>query len=141
MTPNSKIFFDTAPFIYWLEQHPTLCLKARKFVADAVAFNCDFTTSVVSFAEFGVYPERNGRPDLIQDFEDAIADFSFDFLEINLPIARMAYRLRAKYTFLKGMDAFQLAAALHSGCQYFLTNGRPLSVITEINIIILEDWT
>jgi len=141
MNPNSKIFFDTAPFIYWLEQHPALCGKVRQFMADAAASSCDFATSVVSLAEFGVHPERNGRPDLIQDFEDALSDFSFDFLEINLPIARRAYRLRAKYTFLKGMDAFQLAAALHAGCQYFLTNDRPLTAVGEINVIILEDWT
>ena len=110
-------------------------------MADAIAFNCDFVTNIVSLAEFSVYPERNGRPDLIQDFEDALTDFSFEFLEINVPIARIAYRLRAKYIFLKGMDAFQLAAALHAGCQYFLTNDNPLSIVTEINIIILEDWT
>lgn len=141
MNPNSKIFFDTAPFIYWLEQHPTLFGKVRQLMADAAAVSCEYATSVVSFAEFGVYPERNGRPDLIQDFEDVLFDFSFDFLEINLPIARIAYRLRAKYAFLKGMDAFQLASALHAGCHYFLTNDRPLNVSTEINIIILEDWT
>ena len=63
-----------------------LCGKVRQFMADAAASSCDFATSVVSFAEFGVHPERNGRPDLIQDFEDALSDFSFDFLEINLPI-------------------------------------------------------
>ena len=141
MNPNSKIFFDTAPFIYWLEQHPTLCGKVRQFMADTAVLSCDYATSIVSFAEFGVYPERNGRPDLIQDFEDALSDFSFDFIEINLPIARISYRLRAKYIFLRGMDAFQLAAALHTGCQYFLTNDRPLTVVGEINVIILEDWT
>ncbi len=141
MTSNSKIFFDTAPFIYWLEQHPTLCSKVRQFIGDANTSSCEFATSVVSLAEFGIYPERNGRPDLIQDFEDALNDFSFDFLDIDVPIARVAYRLRAKYTFLKGMDAFQLAAALQSNCQYFLTNDRRLSTINEINIVVLEDWS
>ncbi len=69
-----------------------------------------------------------------------LRDFSFDFLEIDQPIARIAYNLRARYTSLKGMDAFQLAAAIHNKCQYFLTNDRALIVVKEINIIILEDW-
>lgn len=74
-------------------------------MADAASSSCEFVTSVVSLAEFGVYPERNGRPDLIQDFENALADFSFEFLDINVPITRIAYRLRAKYVFLKGMES------------------------------------
>lgn len=110
-------------------------------MADAILSSCEFVTSVVSLAEFGVYPERNGRSDLIEDFENALADFSFVFLEINLPISRTAYHLRAKYIFLKGMDAFQLAVAINAGCHYFLTNDRSLATVTEIKIIILEEWT
>ena len=140
MTNNSKIFFDTAPFIYWIELHPTLGDIVRQFIGDAATSSCTFSTSVVSLAEFGVYPERTGRPDLIRDFEDLLKDFSFDFIEIDEPIARISYNLRARYTSLKGMDAFQLAAAIHDKCQYFLTNDRSLIVVKEINAIVLEDW-
>ncbi len=40
-----------------------------------------------------------------------------------------AYELRAKYQFLKGMDAFQLAIAINENCDQFVTNDKKLEKV------------
>ncbi|MCB9082495.1 MAG: hypothetical protein H6555_12375 [Lewinellaceae bacterium] len=47
--------------------------------------------------------------------------------------------MRAKYQFLKGMDAFQLALSVNEKCGRFITNDRKLKRVTEITVDTMED--
>lgn len=53
----SKTFFDTAPFIYLLENHPDFYQKVADFITKSVADKVQFETSVLTFTEFCVKPE------------------------------------------------------------------------------------
>ncbi len=57
-------------------------------------------------------------------------------IEINEEIAKFAYQLRAKYPFLKSMDALQLACSKGLICD-FITNDIKLKTINEENINIV----
>ncbi len=118
--PLGKVFFDTAPFIYLIENHPKYGQLVNDFIVEATGNNVSFVTSVLSLAEFGVVPERNNRQDLIADFEHLIRSASFEMLVLERQIATIAYKLRAQYPALKALDALQLAAAMNSGCDHFL---------------------
>jgi predicted nucleic acid-binding protein len=47
-------------------------------------------------------------------------------------------RLRATYN-LKTPDALQVAAALHAGCDIFLTNDFGIKRVKEIHVLVLDD--
>ncbi len=139
MNAVGKIFFDTAPFIYLLENHPKYGQMVDDFIIEATGNNALFVTSVLSLAEFGVIPERNNRQDLFTDFEHLISSASFEVLPIERQIAITSYKLRAKYPALKAMDSLQLAAAINFDCDYFFTNDYKLKRVPEINILIVDE--
>lgn len=139
MNAEGKIFFDTAPFIYLLENHTKYGQIVEDFIMESTAENAEFMTSVLSFAEFGVIPERNNRQDLIDDFEHLIESASFNVVTIKKDIAITACKLRSKYPSLKSLDALQLAAAINNGCDHFFTNDYKLKQIQEINILIVDE--
>lgn len=88
--------------------------------------------------EFGVKPYRASEIEVLQSFKSLLLDLTIEVLPVDEPIAERAYQLRAKYPFLKGMDALQLAAALNSNCSEFITNDKQLAKISEISIRLLE---
>ena len=104
----SKLFFDTSPFIYLIENHPEFYSKAFDMIAKASNNNVQFCTSVLTFAEYCVKPEQINRQDLISEFEDLLKNLEFTVAKITLHTVKIAYKLRAKYSFLKAMDALQL---------------------------------
>lgn len=140
MTDNSKWFFDSALFIYYLEEHPIFEGKVVKAIEKAIESEARFVTSVVSLAEFGVVPARNDNHLLIAKFEAFLEELDFEYLKIDSPIASQAYLLRAKYPAIKLPDALQLGAALEAGCQKFITNDHRLKQITELEIRLLDDF-
>ena len=135
-----KIFVDTAPFIYLIENHPKFSVKVKKAITDAIVNGDELVTSVITFMEFGVRPEKENRQDLITKFEELMERLNIDILVIDKEAGRRAYKLRAKYDFLKGMDALQLALSIKEQCSTFITNDKKLKKITEIQVKTLDDF-
>ncbi len=135
----SKLFFDTSPFIYLIENHPEFYSKTFDVMSKASGNNVQFCTSVLTFVEYCIKPEQINRLDLIVEFEDLLENLDFTIAKITINTAKIAYKLRAKYAFLKAMDALQLASAIDLNCHSFLTNDKKLEKITEIKVIILSD--
>ena len=54
-------------------------------------------------------------------------------------VATRSAEIRAKYKGIKLADALQLAAAIETGCDTFLTNDKQLKQVSEINVVLLED--
>lgn len=134
-----KIFIDTAPFIYLIENHPIFASKVKALIASAIANDEDIVTSVVTISEFGVKPTKENRSDLIEKFEQLLSRLNIEVLVVDDSAARKAYELRAKYHFLKGMDAFQLALSINEKCSRFITNDKKLKKIKEIDISTMDD--
>ena len=62
-----------------------------------------------------------------------------NLIPIDAPIAEKAAELRAKYL-IKTPDALQLATVILSVCEAFLTNDKGLRRVSELLIIILDDF-
>lgn len=51
----------------------------------------------------------------------------------------MAAKIRAKYKGFKAMDALQLATAMISDCDLFLTNDKQLRRFDGLPILVVDD--
>lgn len=77
---------------------------------------------------------------LQQNFIQLITNTNnIDFVSINQNMALQAAELRARYN-LSLTDAFQVAVALATNCEAFLTNDAMLKRVTELQILVLNDF-
>ncbi len=139
MTEFDSVFFDTSPFIYLVENSPKYYYKVSEFIVDQRASEIFLVTSVLTLAEFEVNPKKTKNLKPIEDFKRVIEGFYFRVLDITGEIADRSSTLRAKYSFLKSIDALQLASALSVSCRRFLTNDFKLKRIEELEILIIEE--
>ena len=136
---GSRIFLDTAPLIYLLEDHPEFCHRVSDFLADAWQEDAVLQTSVLTFSEYCVQPLRKQEQHLVQGMEEWLINFDVSLTPITRSIALAAARLRAKYTFLQGIDALQLAAAQEVQADIFYTNDRKLQRVEELRVVLVTD--
>ena len=134
-----KKFIDTAPIIYIIEGHPKFADNTINLISESLLHGHTFITSVVTIMEFGVKPQKENRKDVLDRFNDFLNEINIVVENVDIEIAIKAYQLRAKYQFLKGMDALQIATALVTNCDEFITNDKKLSKIEEISIKLLEE--
>jgi predicted nucleic acid-binding protein len=134
-----KIFIDTAPFIYLIEGNPKYVSKIKSYFSNRFTDGDELVTSVITLSEFGVKPKKENKEEIIAQFESFLSKAGIPFIEVNKTHAEKAYELRAKYKFLKGMDALQIGIAIESKCDQFLTNDAKLEKIVEIKVILVEN--
>ncbi len=135
----SRLFLDTAPIIYFVEQNSAFVSKVNTIFDRIDEGLLTAVTSPVSLAECLIIPIRNGLVDIQQNYTDLItAGNSTDFVSIDDYVAQTAAQLRANYN-LSLSDALQIAAAIESECDAFLTNDIALKRVTDIKIILLND--
>lgn len=140
MTEYKKIFIDTSPFIYLLEKNANFYDKTKNIFSYCINNNIKLVTSVITIEEYLIYPYRMKNDDLVNKFFSFINDIHFDVITINKDIAITAAKLRAIYKDFKGMDCLQLAAAITSGSDLFITNDKQLRLVNEINAIVIDEW-
>jgi predicted nucleic acid-binding protein len=140
MTDFKKVFLDTSLFIYLLEDNPVYCDKVINFIEYCLQHEISFSTSTITHMEFCVRPYEIGRNDVIKDFEELLIDLGITPQPISLPVADTAAKLRAKYKWLRAMDALQLATGICSDCDAILTNDKRIKEVEEIPIILIDDW-
>jgi len=101
---------------------------------------CVAMTSPITLAECLVYPYRLNHAEGIRAFADLIVRGTHTtFQTLNDEIAHHAAELRARYN-LALADAFQIATALYAQCDAFLTNNTTFKRITELDVIVLDDF-
>ncbi|MCD8131887.1 MAG: type II toxin-antitoxin system VapC family toxin [Lachnospiraceae bacterium] len=140
MTEFNKVFIDTAPLIYYLEEHPLYHNIVKKFLEECLEQDKMIVSSAITVEEYCVFPYRMGNYSLIEMFYDFCEDAGIEIVDIDRTIAQKAARIRAKYKDFKAMDALQLAAACESDCDLFLTNDRQLQQFEEIKCEIIDSW-
>ena len=106
---GKKIFLDTAPLIYYIEENNAYVHKLNELFE--VKNCCRFVTSVITLAEVLVMPFKVGNTGLAKQYENILTQASnVDVFEINVQIAKETAYLRAKYK-IKTPDAIQLATS------------------------------
>jgi predicted nucleic acid-binding protein len=134
-----RAFLDTAPVVYFVERNPQY-VPIVDLVFDSIdAGLFDAITSPITLAECLIVPIRTGNAGLQKDFSDLIVEGNgVTFWFIDDAISHLAAELRARYN-LTLPDAFQIAVAIASGCDAFLTNDQTLKRVTEISILVLDE--
>jgi predicted nucleic acid-binding protein len=139
MTVLDPVFLDTSPFIYLVENDVRYAQVVADFLAIEFSQENSIITSVLTISEFNVKPIREADKKLLDDFQNTLNRLNTKVFDINLKIANGAAELRAKYKSLKTVDAIQVSCAINYGCKRFLTNDIRLKIITEIQIILIEE--
>lgn len=139
MTDFKKVFVDTAPIIYYLENSPLYSEVVKRFFATCIEKNIKVVTSVVTVEEYLVYPYSSGQMDLADNFKRFLDYMNVEIIDINSDIAEFASNLRGQYKGFKAMDALQISSAIASECDMFFTNDRQLRQEKEIPCMTMED--
>lgn len=142
MTDYKKVFIDTAPFIYYIEKnedYPLYYDKVKHFFSNGYNNNITFVSSVITMAEYFVYPYRIEEQSYINMFYKLVDTLGITIMEVNAETAMKAAQIRANYQAFKGMDSLQLATACLSDCDLFLTNDKQLKQFQEIKCITIDD--
>ena len=135
----TRIFLDTAPVIYYIEDDVRYAALMERVFERIEGNALTVVTSPVTLAECLVVPYRQDQSQIVDAFTDLIvAGANTLFVRIDQEIAKRAAELRARYN-LSLTDAFQVAAALESECDAFLTNDTTLGRVTELSVIVLEE--
>ena len=140
MTDYNKVFLDTAPFIYFIEKdsnNPQYFDNMKQFFEEGYRENKEFLTSVITMAEYFVFPYRNQKMSYIDN--RLVDTLDMEIAEVDQEIAKKAAQIRAQYKSFKAMDALQLATACVTGCDLFLTNDKQLKQFAEIKCVTVDD--
>jgi predicted nucleic acid-binding protein len=96
-------------------------------------------TTPVTLAECLVHPLRLGLAALRQDFIDVVVTgASTTFVSLDQQVGETAARLRAQYN-LCLPDALQMASAIVTRCDAFLTNDAQLARVTELTVLVIDE--
>ena len=135
------IALDTSIFIYYIEKSTKYfdlldkLFKKSKLQADLLKI----TTSIITLIEVLTKPLAENQEHLANKYRDILLNSSNTYiLELNNDIAEKSAVLKSKYKFLKTPDAIQLATAIYSNADLFLSNDKKLQNIHEINVAILD---
>ena len=120
------IGLDTAPLIYFIEDHPSFAGHLAPFFEAVDQGRIRVVTSVVTLAEVLVRPLRERQMELVERYRDILlSSVGFDTIPVAAEIAERAAQLRADYG-LRAPDAIQLATAISAGATVGITRRRPL---------------
>jgi len=137
---GQKICIDTAPVIYFIEENPKYRNVIRPVFVEIDSGNIEAITSTITLLEVLVHPLRVGNETLAGKYRDILL-FSegLTTFEILHEISEIASRLRAKYS-IRTPDAIQIAAGIRHGASKFLTNDPNLKKVSDIEVLVLDDY-
>lgn len=135
----ARLFLDTAPVIYFVEQHPTFAAQMEGVFVRMERGEWTAVVSPVTLAECLIIPYREGNRRLAKLFFELLTGGpGIEFFPLDETTAEKAAALRARYGITLA-DALQLACALTAGCEFFLTNDERLRRVSEISVRLVGE--
>ena len=139
LTGIARLGLEAAPVIYFLELHPRYGPLVTEISQRIATGSLTGVTSAITLTEVLVRPLLLGDVRLVEAYRHLLLDTRHvETVPVEPAIAEHAAELRACYR-LRTPDALQVATALLSGCEAFLTNGAGLRRVTELRILVLDD--
>ena len=135
---GQRTYFDTAIFIYGLENSSNYSTVALPFIAAAQDRRIIGITGIASLTELLVHPIRSGRTDYAEQLKALF--LSGDVCECvshsdEIFIASAGLRVANN---LKAIDALHFSTALAFGCRFFLTNDAAFKSTQTMAVIQLS---
>lgn len=134
-----KIALDTAPFIYFIEEHSEyISILTELFISNSKG-KLPIVSSTITLLEVLVLPYKLGKADLAERYENILTGSdTISLIDVNKQISRIAAQLRAEYK-LRTPDAIQIATAIYAKADCFITNDKQLKSVKEIQILTMDD--
>lgn len=139
MTDFKRVFIDTAPIIYFLENSSLYMETMRKFFTKCMEEHIQIVTSALTIEEYLVSPYSNGKLEYVDNFKKFLQYMNIEVVDIDAAIAEQGAKIRGQYKNFKAMDALQIATAVVKKCDMFLTNDKQLRQEKEIPCTTMED--
>ena len=139
MTEFKRVFVDTAPIIYYLENSSLYMDSIKKFFTKCIEENIQIVTSSITVEEYLVFPYSSGKMEFADNFKRFIQYMNIEVVDIDSNIAEHGAKIRGQYKNFKSMDALQIASAIVSGCDMFFTNDKQLRQEKELPCMTMED--
>jgi len=135
----TRALIDTAPLIYYIQRHARYFELCRIIFDRVDTGTLKAVTTPVTLAECLVMPYRDRSRELQEQFRNLIVfGMNTQFVPIDWRIADQAAQIRAVHA-VELADAYQIAAAVVSGCDAFVTNDTRLKRIAGLPVIVLDD--
>jgi predicted nucleic acid-binding protein len=135
---GSRVYLDTAPIIYSVEEHTDYWHLLKDIWASLDSGSISVVTSELSLLETLVKPISERNNDLVTAYETLLTDFRIDLIPISNSHLREAAALRAKFGF-KTPDAIHAATAESAGCSHLIANDSAFRRLDIIKVLILSD--
>ena len=133
------IFLDTAPFIYFFEQHQDYFPALETFFNQLYETGAQAITSIITYIELTTHPARQGKNQLVRKYRDYLSNSeNISLFPLDMDIADHVVELRAKYHF-KTPDAIQLGTAVACGADYIITNDKVWQRFEGIKVVLVGD--
>jgi len=127
----SKLAFDSAPIIYFIEAHPRYVEIVERVLRMVDLGTFAGVSSVLTLTEVLTRPIQLAETKLQEQYLDFLLHSkNFSIVPLDAQMSVRAADLRARYG-LRTPDALQLACAIQTGCQAFLTNDIKLRKVEE----------
>lgn len=132
---DAVVAVDSAPIIYYLEDHPRFALRFAAVFEAADAGVISIAISAITLTEVLSGPLARGNELLAARYREALATHPhWTVHPVDVGIAEDAARLRARYR-LRLPDALQIATALRARAERFVTHDRRLKKVRELRVI------
>ena len=139
MKPSTIVFFDTAPFIYFFENHPDYGRIVDNLLQSIYENDSSFITSYITYIELISKPRKLGREDLVAKYREFFTNSdNLSLYPLNLIVSEKTAEIRAAYDF-KTPDAIQIATAVTCGADLIVTNDKEWKKFREIPMKILSE--
>jgi predicted nucleic acid-binding protein len=129
---QALLLVDSAPIIYFLENHPKLALHFEPLFAAHGTGRLRFAVTTITIAEVLTGPLRAGDEAVARRYRATLE--GWQVVELNVDIAESAARLRASLR-LKLPDAIQAASALAINAAAIVTHDRDFSRVHSLRVI------
>ena len=135
-----KIGLDTAPIIYFVQEHPDYLGMLEPVFRGISQGEIGAVTSTITLLEILVLPLKRGNEELAARYQDILLHSQgLDMVILTHDISRRAAEVRAKYG-IRTPDAIQIATSVMEEAEVFITNDKRLRAIEELTILILDDF-
>lgn len=135
----SRLFLDTAPVVYYIENVPGFVEKVRPIFDAIDQGQLVAVVSPITVSECLVLPLRRGLSAVQQTYmRILLGGENTVFTAIDDACAFQAADIRARYN-ISLLDAMQFAVALREGCQALLTNDKILRRVAEVRVIVVDE--
>ena len=138
---GKRVYFDTAPIIYALENPPGYAECAIPFLQASGDRELIGFTGSATLAEILVKPLRVGNKDYAEHLKTLfLSGDVFQCAEHSTDVFILAASLRASHNY-RAIDALQLATSITLGCHFFVTNDTAFKSTSTTEVVVINQFS